>query len=186
MATRSLRPSRRLALAFASLALLPILPTLAPVAVAASNPSAKEEIRFGVEAASQGLWREALFRWERALKNYPDNARLRNNLAVAYESMGQFDQAEAQYKEALQFDPANKEIKDNYTSFQELVKQIRQRQPATGPDAEPNAAAATPSAPGSVPASGATPAPSPAPGSTPAATPTSTPAPAPGATPDAP
>src|SRR5260221_105337 len=97
-----------------------------------------------------------------------------------------FHEGAAQYKEALQFDPANKEIKDNYTSFQELVKQIRQRQPPTGVDSDPNAAAAAPSAPGSVPASGATPAPSPAPGSTPAATPTSTAAPAPGATPDAP
>jgi len=168
MATRSLRPARRLAFAFANLALVPILPILAPVALAASNPSAKEEIRFGVEAALQGLWREALFRWERALKNYPDNARLRNNLAVAYESMGQFDQAEAQYKEALQFDPANKEIKDNYSSFQELVKQIRQRQPVTGADSDPNAAAATPSAPGS------------------AATPVPPAGPVPAATPDAP
>lgn len=133
MAIRSLRPAWCLVLALVSLA--------------AGTPSAKEEIRFGVEAASQGLWREALFRWERALKDYPDNARLHNNLAVAHESLGQLDQAEAQYKEAVRLDPANKDIRDNYKAFQALSRQVRERQPAPSPAVGEASPSPTPGAP---------------------------------------
>jgi Flp pilus assembly protein TadD len=91
---------------------------------AAGKRSAKEEIRFGVEAAQRGLWREAAFRWERALKTFPENARLRNNLAVAYESLGQFDRAREEYEQARRLDPENREIRDNYESFQTLTKSL--------------------------------------------------------------
>ena len=60
---------------------------------AARRDTVKQEMRFGAEAAQRGLWREAAFRWEKVLKNDPDNARVHNNLAVAYESLGQFDRA---------------------------------------------------------------------------------------------
>jgi len=103
----------------------------------AREPSPREEIRFGVEAARQGLWREAAFRWEKALKTAPDNARLRNNLAVAYESQGQFDRAGGEYKEALRLDPDNKEIRDNYASFQELHKPRKETPAAPGGTAAP-------------------------------------------------
>ena len=82
--------------------------------------SSKEMMEFGVEAAKRGLWREAAFRWERSLLREPENARLRNNLAVAYESLGDLVGAEREYSEALRLDPKNKEIRDNYESFQEI------------------------------------------------------------------
>ncbi len=94
------------------------------IAGAAERRSAKEEIRFGVEAARRGLWREAAFRWEKALKTFPENARLRNNLAVAYESLGQFDRAREEYEQARRLAPDNREIRDNYKSFQELSKSL--------------------------------------------------------------
>ncbi len=90
------------------------------VAGAGGNLSAREEMKFGVEAARQGLWREALFRWERALKKDADNPHLLNNLAVAYESLGQFEKALQMYTDALGRDPESKDIRDNYTSFVEL------------------------------------------------------------------
>jgi Tfp pilus assembly protein PilF len=97
--------------------------------------SAKEMMEFGVEAAKRGLWREAAFRWERSIKQDPKNARLRNNLAVAYESLGDLARAEAEYKEALRLDSGNDEIRANYDSFKEvhrarLDKAERERQAA--------------------------------------------------------
>lgn len=82
--------------------------------------SPKEMMAFGLEAAKRGLWREAAFRWERTVKQTPDNARLHNNLAVAYESLGDLARAESEYKEALRLDPGNKEIRANYESFEEI------------------------------------------------------------------
>jgi Flp pilus assembly protein TadD len=77
-------------------------------------------MRFGVEAAQMGLWREALFRWERAAQDDPDNARLRNNLAVALESLGRLEEADREYREARRLAPDVREIRDNHVSFQKL------------------------------------------------------------------
>ena len=82
--------------------------------------STKEMMEFGLEAAKRGLWREAAFRWERSLMQAPDNARLRNNLAVAYESLGDLKRAEAEYQEALRLDPENEKVRANYDSFKEI------------------------------------------------------------------
>src|SRR6185436_6868862 len=89
--------------------------------------SAKEQMQFGVKAAKDGLWREALFRWEKSIKLDPTNARLMNNLAVAYEIAGDFQQAEALYQHALQVDPGNREIKQNFDLFLSYYKQIQSR-----------------------------------------------------------
>ena len=94
---------------------------------AGRGPSLKQEMQFGVEAARQGLWREAIFRWEKYLGAYPDNPRLRNNLAVAYENLGRFEEARKAYEEALRLDPDNREIKENLASFNELYALLGQR-----------------------------------------------------------
>jgi tetratricopeptide (TPR) repeat protein len=111
-------------------------------ALAAEN--AKEQMEFGVKAAKKGLWREALFRWEKALKLDPTNAHIINNLAVAYETAGQFDKANDLYRQALRVDPGNRDIKQNYDLFTSYFKQIQTRQekhPAPPPpppaDSEP-------------------------------------------------
>jgi Tfp pilus assembly protein PilF len=102
------------------LLLAPLVVLPAPPPAGAREPlSSKEEMRFGVEAAKLGLWREAVFRWERALRSDPENARLRNNLAVAYEGLGRFEEALREYKEAVRLDPDSKEIRNNYEAFQE-------------------------------------------------------------------
>ena len=85
----------------------------------------KDEMRFGAEAAERGLWREAVFRWERVLKTDLANPRLRNNLAVAYESLGQFDRARQEYEEARRLDPESKEIRNNFESFRALCKTVK-------------------------------------------------------------
>ena len=101
------------------LAALPLLGLLALAVAAAAErgPSPKELMKVGVEAARQGLWREAAFRWERAVKEDAENPRLRNNLAVAYEGLGRLTDADQQYREARRIDPDSREIRDNQNSF---------------------------------------------------------------------
>jgi Tfp pilus assembly protein PilF len=132
---------RRLASVF-SVLLLVLLPSLAPCA-----ESAKEQMEFGVKAAKKGLWREALFRWEKALKLDPKNARLINNLAVAYEIAGEFEKADGLYQQALRIDPENRDIKQNHELFTSYYKQIRARregQPAAPPPPPPEPDEASP------------------------------------------
>jgi len=126
-------------------------------------------MRFGAEAAQRGLWREAAFRWEKLLKSDPDNAHIHNNLAVASESLGQFDRARKEYEEARRLAPDNKEIRNNYESFQELCRAIKSCRGE--PPASSGQGSASPSpvpaeggaAPEQTPEGGA-PAPSPTPG----------------------
>ena len=102
-------------------------------------------MRFAAEAAGRGLWREAAFRWEKVLKDDPQNARVHNNLAVACESLGQFERARKEYEEARRLAPDSKEIRTNYEAFLEFCKQSRSC--GAGPEkaGAPAGAAASPS-----------------------------------------
>lgn len=60
------------------------------------------ELRYAAEMAEQGLWREALFRWERVLRVAPDDPKLLNNIAVAKEALGDREGARAAYDRARQ------------------------------------------------------------------------------------
>jgi len=110
---------------------------------AARRDTVKQEMRFGAEAAQRGLWREAAFRWEKVLKNDPDNARVHNNLAVAYESLGQFDRARKEYEDARRLATDNKEIRNNYESFLEFCRVVKTC--GGEPVATPGTGAASPS-----------------------------------------
>jgi Flp pilus assembly protein TadD, contains TPR repeats len=111
---------------FARLSAILLLASLPSGTIGAD--SAKEQMQFGVKAAKDGLWREAIFRWEKALKLDPNNARLKNNLAVAYETTGNFEKAEALYQQAVRADPGNRDIKQNFDLFMSYYKQMRSRQ----------------------------------------------------------
>ena len=91
------------------------------------DESPKEQMEFGVKAAKRGLWREALFRWEKALKLDPRNPRLMNNLAVAYETAGEFKKADEMYQQALSLEPGNRDIKQNHDLFVSYYKQMQHR-----------------------------------------------------------
>ncbi len=69
-----------------------------------SKQDAKANLEFAAKMAQRGLWKEALFRWERVLEARPDDARLWNNIAVAREAMGDFEGAKAAYDRALALD----------------------------------------------------------------------------------
>lgn len=81
---------------------------------------AKSQVAFGIDVAQRGLWREAIYRWERAIEIDPKYAPALNNLAVAYEHEGQLDKARQAYEKALEIDPDNVQIRQNYELFKEI------------------------------------------------------------------
>ena len=85
------------------------------------------QIDFGVDAAKMNLWREALFRFQRAVQIDPNDAMAHNNLAVAYEGTGDFEKARANYIEALRLDKGNEYIQKNFSRFTEFTSRNKKR-----------------------------------------------------------
>jgi hypothetical protein len=125
--------------------------------------SAETQEKFGVRMARMNLWREALFRFQRAVEMNPADALAHNNLAVAYEANGDFDKALREYREAIRLDKSNQYIQKNYSRFVEFTARNRKRQQRTTPATR---AAATETPAGGAPAS--SPAPTPVTGADPA------------------
>lgn len=116
-------------------ALVLLLSTAPRTARAGGDLSPQKLMQYGAEAARDGLWREATLRWERAIKGDPSNARLFNNLAVAYESAGRFEEADHAYREARRLDPERKAIRENHESFLKLHPQFLEKPPDAAPPA---------------------------------------------------
>jgi Tfp pilus assembly protein PilF len=87
---------------------------------AADRKAAVEQVSFGIDAAKAGLWREATYRWERAIELDPGYAAAFNNLAIAYEQAGQLEKAKQAYQKAAELDPKNTYIKQNIDLFKEI------------------------------------------------------------------
>src|SRR6266550_993513 len=144
---------------------------------------------FGVQMAKMNLWREALFRFARAVEINPGDAMADNNLAVAYEANGDFEKARKEYLEALKLDRTNQYIQKNYSRFVEFLSRNRKRQqkdtktaaaavPPSTTTPAPIAAAPASAADASQPAPAPmTPPPAPAPTPTPTSTQPPTPTP---------
>ena len=64
----------------------------------AQRKQAKEQVEFGIQVAQRGLWKEAIYRWERATQLDPTYVAAFNNLAVAYEQDGQLQKAREAYE----------------------------------------------------------------------------------------
>jgi Tfp pilus assembly protein PilF len=97
------------------------------VALLSASPSfadarhdAKSQVEFGISVAQRGLWREAIYRWEKAVEVDPTYAAAYNNLGIAYEHEGQLDKARKAYEKALAIDPNNTQIRQNYELFKEI------------------------------------------------------------------
>jgi Tfp pilus assembly protein PilF len=80
------------------------------------------QLAFGVNMAQHGLWSEALFRFHEAESLDPNNPRIQNDLAVAYEAAGNYDKALETYKKGLKLDPNSKELRANYARFVEFYQ----------------------------------------------------------------
>ena len=92
---------------------------VAPIAADARS-DARKQVEFGISVAQRGLWREAIYRWERAAQIDPTYAPAQNNLAIAYEHEGDLDKARAAYEKAVELEPNNAFIKQNYELFKEI------------------------------------------------------------------
>jgi Flp pilus assembly protein TadD len=88
---------------------------------------AREQVEFGINVAQRGLWREAIFRWEKAVEIDPTYAAAYNDLAVGYEHEGQLDRARRAYEKALELEPNNQQIKQNYELFKEINDRTSER-----------------------------------------------------------
>ncbi len=117
--------------AFVSLVLL--APPVAGARDKASR-SVESQLGFGVQMARQGLWSEALFRFQEAEKLEPENARILSNLGVAYEATGKFDLALDAYQRALKISPSDKDIRNNYGRFVEFYQGFKGEKKAKDPN----------------------------------------------------
>jgi len=70
--------------------------------------------RFAIKAAQAQLWNEAVFRWNQVISIDPEDAKAHNNLGVAYEALGNTDEAIASYQRAAELEPNNKYYRLNY------------------------------------------------------------------------
>src|SRR5262245_63213830 len=94
-------------------------------AFADARTDAKAQVEFGISMAQRGLWREAIYRWERATQLDPSYAAAYNNLAVAYEHEGQLDKARAAYEKAVSLEPNNEMIRQNFDLFKEINERAK-------------------------------------------------------------
>ena len=92
---------------------------VAPIAADARD-DAKKQVEFGIAVAQRGLWREAIYRWERAVEIDPAYAPAHNNLAIAYEHEGELEKARVAYEKALELEPNNLYIRQNFELFREI------------------------------------------------------------------
>ena len=100
------------------------LATCVPTAHADARSDAKAQVTFGIEVAQRGLWREAIYRWQQAVKIDPTYAAAFNDLAIGYEHAGELDKALQAYEKALELEPDNVQIRQNYELFREVNDRI--------------------------------------------------------------
>lgn len=105
-----------------------VLVAFAPHALAEDARSdAREQVEFGIKVAQNGLWKEAAYRWEKAVQIDPTYAAAWNNLAVAYEQQGNFEKAREAYEKAVELDPKNLMLRQNYDLFKEINDRTKRR-----------------------------------------------------------
>ena len=92
-----------------------------------ARSDARSHLDFGNKVAAQGLWREAIFRWQKATEIDPAYAEAYNNLGVGYEHEGQLDKARKAYEKALELEPNNTRIQQNFELFKEINDRAAQK-----------------------------------------------------------
>ena len=103
------------------------LAVLAAPAYADQRSASKSQVDFGIKVAQNGLWKEATYRWEKAVEIDPTYAAAWNNLAIGYEHEGKFEEARQAYDKALTLDPKNLLIRQNYDLFKEINDRQKRR-----------------------------------------------------------
>ena len=97
-----------------------VLATSVSPSWADARRDAKAQVEFGINVAQRGLWREAIYRWEKATQIDPTYAAAFNDLGIGYEHEGDLAKARKAYEKALELDPNNQQIRQNYELFKEI------------------------------------------------------------------
>lgn len=87
-----------------------------------ARPRLTDQVGFGIWAAHNELWEEAIFRWKKVLNQNPESVAAHNNLAVAYEKKGLWEEAQKEYEAALKLAPDNPWVKHNFKKFKENLE----------------------------------------------------------------
>ena len=96
-------------------------------ALADARSTAKSQVDFGIKVAQNGLWKEAIYRWEKAVEADATYAAAWNNLGIGYEHEGRFEDARKAYEKAVKLDPKNLLIRQNYDLFKEINDRAKRR-----------------------------------------------------------
>jgi len=87
------------------------------------------DLEFAGEMAQMGNWREAIYRWQRALAEGKHQARIYNNLAVGYERLGEWEKAAEAYEKALEAGGKDiRQVEENYRQFLRFYRDYRERE----------------------------------------------------------
>ena len=79
------------------------------------------EFEFGNKLARNDLWKEAYYRWTKALESGENTAAVHNNIAISLEFQEKLKEAEAEYLKALKLDPGNEYIKRNLSRLKKRI-----------------------------------------------------------------
>ncbi|HXE81114.1 MAG TPA: tetratricopeptide repeat protein [Vicinamibacterales bacterium] len=104
-----------------------LLVAAVPPSFADARDDARAQVEFGIKVAQKGLWREAIYRWQRAIQIDPTYAAAYNNLAIAYEHEGELEKAREAYEKATELDPDNLMIRQNFDLFREINDRTMRR-----------------------------------------------------------
>lgn len=111
-----------------------LLQLFGAAAVSAGDPAkerARDQMKWGYDAARRGYWLEALDRFERANNLTPGQPRILNNIAVALEASGRFEEALLAYETALAVAPNDRVLRRNFAQFREFYdSQIAEQETA--------------------------------------------------------
>ncbi len=102
-------------------------PLSAPLYGYDQRSDAEAQVDFGIKVAQKKLWREATYRFEKAVEIDPTYPAAWNNLAIAYEEQGKFPEANKAYEKAVELDPDNVLIRQNFDLFKEIYDRIARR-----------------------------------------------------------
>lgn len=111
----------------ACLAAVITLGVAAPLSAYDQRSDAEAQVEFGIKVAQKKLWREATYRFEKAVEIDPTYPAAWNNLAISYEEQGKFEDANKAYTKAVELDPDNILIRQNYDLFKEIYDRLSRR-----------------------------------------------------------
>ena len=117
--------------------LLVVMAAVPSMAGDSSRSEAKEQMKFGLNAAKRGYWLEALSRFESANELVPGRASVLNNIAVALEAAGRFEEAMVTYETAIVIAPNDGVLRRNFAQFKEFYDEYVAPPPPPQQDREP-------------------------------------------------